>query len=308
MIARLSVAISRAICHNTESFTVERRRDAAFFLFRSYFEDYGIEESQQNIELAVNWLHEFAILGMASEGENICIDIAELGKGIGHDLPTDFPLESCFRAGLQNIFKGDLHIKSVCQERTRHFPNLFNTVLLSFKDEGLRRLLPQQFRSANLSTILPAIGSDNDIVEAVALLHIAASCGDVRTASLLVEKHNIDLNARTNFQDATPLFTALKFAQTDFVLWLLRQGVRAGLGDQRIPVLCFLCSFDLDDASAICNALCRGGASVNDIWYFDYRFVFMDMLSFAALAFDLDMIELSECFPLIMNQLKHTNL
>jgi hypothetical protein len=271
MVARLSVAISRAICLNTDSFTVERRRDAAYFLFRSYYESYGVEEDKQNIEQAIHWLHEFARLGMASEAESLCFDIAEYIKRMDRNVPPDFPLESCFRTGLQSIFKSGTYISSVGQERTRSFPNLFNAVLLGFREEGLRRFLPQQFRSTNLSTILPAIGLNNSIIEAAVLLHIAASCSDIHTASFLVEKHDMDLNVRAILQDISPLVTALKFSQTEFVLWLLRQGVKAGFEDQRMPVLCFISNFDTGNAPAICSALCQAGASVNDTWYFEFR-------------------------------------
>src|SRR5271170_2203356 len=204
MVARLSVAISRAICLNIDSFTVERRRDAAYFLFRSYFESYGVAEDQKNLEEACHWLHTFARLAMASGPESLCFDIEENSKRMDRDVPPDFPLENCFRTGLQGMFKSGTYIRSVGQERTRGFPNLFNAALLGFREEGLRRWLPQQFRSTDLSTLLPAIGFDNSIVDAVALLHIAASCGDIHTASLLVKKYDLDLNVRSNFQDITP--------------------------------------------------------------------------------------------------------
>jgi hypothetical protein len=128
------------------------------------------------------------------------------------------------------------------------------------------------------------------------LLHIAASCGDIQTASLLVEKHDMDLNVRASFQDISPLVTALKFLQTEFVLWLLRQGVKAWFENQRMPVLYFISNFDTGDAPAIFSALCQAGASVNDTWCFEFRLAEMNMLSFATWASDLATIELSEHF------------
>lgn len=298
MVSKLSVAISKAICLDSESFTIERRRDAAFFLFRSYFESYGMEENQHNMKQAIHWLHEFARLGIACETEDLCFAVAEYSRRINHDLPLDFPLEISLRSGLQSILKGGLYITPVCQERTQNFPNLFNAALISFREEGFRRLLPQKFRSANLSAILSSIGSENSVINAAALLHIAASCGDIHTASLLVEKHDIDPNVKVNFGDFTPLITALKFSQTQFVLWLLRQGVRAGLEDQSLPVLCFISNFDSGDVSSICSALCQAGASVNDTWYFEYLFTLMNMLSFAAWNCDLATIEISKHFQI----------
>jgi hypothetical protein len=295
------VTISRAIYFDANSFSVRRRRDAAYFLFRSYFENYGVEENPKNTEQAIYWLHEFAQLGITSEEERLCFDVAEFSKRIGRDMPSDFALENCLRIGLKGFLNCGFYMRSLIQERTKGISSLSNELLV-FREEGLRRLLPQQFRSTDLSAVLSTFDLDSSLVEAAGLLHIAASCGDIQTASLLVEKFEIDLNMRASFQDITPLITALKFSQTEFVLWLLRQGVKAGIAEQRIPVLTFLCNFDTADIPAICTALCEAGAGLYEACYFDFRLSIMDMLSFAVWAFDLATIEISELFQITIYQ------
>ncbi|KAJ7483601.1 hypothetical protein FB451DRAFT_1129507 [Mycena latifolia] len=278
-----------AVAQSTTSNTQVSPVLAAFYLFRSYLYEFGVEF---DAERACYWLRQAAQSPYECQ-ENYLAQAWSwrIHKALGQ--PLDVELSVLRQWMMLAVFRGHRRCISDSRQIISTLTNeddkriwrealAFHTYYFLRANAGVgmpyfvHRKLRRVYNLENMNILdqdiqaefaLRGVSSVDQIYvnhRGDGLLHLAASMGELAALQHIVANYQPDIDLENQARSETPLLSACRAGHLDCALFLLAQGARPDGSDEmgEETPLYWLCSFSADDVPVIARRLVEAGASL----------------------------------------------